>query len=145
MPLHLRAEKHLASSGCDTWLLSTVFVTNTIPRAADPLMRIRNDFCEYRELPFASDPCLASRGALLRMQAVDDAGERKESGPEVFETAGEPNRKESQERSSAALLKTANTSRMDLFEEPKRQCSAWAGEKVMDRDAERVAGGNDAI
>ena len=145
MPLLLSAEKNVASSKCDTWLLSTDFVTQPALTAAHILMRTRNDFRQHQELPLASNPCRPRQPACSRVRPVDDTGERKESGLTGLETVGEPNRKESQKRSSPALLKTANTSRIDVFEEPKRQCSAWAGEKVMDRGAERVAGGNDAV
>ena len=145
MPLHLNVEKMHHFAPVCSWVLSTEFVRVSEQLAPRKSMRKRNDLREARELPLITSVWRRSLNGAIGLRPVEDRGERKESAHLVGETVGKPNRKESQNRASRALLKAANTSRITLFEEPKRRSNAWAGEKVMDRDAERVAGGIDAV
>ncbi len=145
MPLHLKMENshHFAPVG--GLVLSTEFARGSeqwVPRQS---MRKRNELCLARELPLDTSVWRRLASSSNSTWPVEGWGERKESAHLADETVGKSNGKESQIRASRALLKAANTSRIALFEEPKRRSNAWAGEKVMDRDAERVAGGIDAV
>lgn len=79
----------------------------------------------------------ATRTALLR--------ERKESKFSGVTPSSESNRKDKLKTSNRLLFKPANTSEMRRFADWPRQRNEAADEQVMDRGAECVAGGYDAV
>lgn len=145
MPLHLKVENSVLVPVGHREVLSTDFGPRSAQERPHRLMQNRNDWRLDQEVPLLSGLCRSTPPRILPPWAVDGPGERKESAYVAGETLGKPNGKESQKRASRTLLKGANTFGISLFEEPKRRSNAWAGDKVMDRDAERVAGGNDAV
>ena len=145
MPLHLKVENINRTCVSQGGVLSTDFGSHPMPGLSPLSMQNRNDWRADQELPLLSGLCRSVSCRAFRQLTVDGPGERKESASVAGETLGKPNGKESQKRASRTLLKGANTFGISLFEEPKRRSNAWAGDKVMDRDAERVAGGNDAV
>ena len=76
---------------------------------------------------------------------VDAFGERKESVLGCVSRLEIPNRKERFISGFAPLLIDANTSEIGPFADQQRQQNAAADEMVMDRGAECIAGGCDAI
>ena len=71
--------------------------------------------------------------------------ERNESVSARIIPIRNPNGKDRLNSAGAALLMAANSPEITRFADERRQQSAAADEQVMDRDAERVAGGYDAI
>ncbi|MCR9270849.1 MAG: hypothetical protein NXH72_12735 [Hyphomonadaceae bacterium] len=126
-------------------LLSTEFVFEAGISDREQSMRNRNDMRRPQEVCLSSTAWQSGCLFFVLRPPVDERGERKESVDSVHARIGKPNRKERQKRSVQALLKGANTPRIKPFDDPSRQRNAWAGEQVMDRDAERVAGGKDAV
>ena len=76
---------------------------------------------------------------------VEAFGERKESVICVASQVEIPNRKERMNSAFPPLFIRANTSEIGLFADQQRQQNAAADEVVMDRGAERTAGGCDAV
>lgn len=71
--------------------------------------------------------------------------ERKESERLRDANGRKPNRKETRNLAFRLLLNRPNTSRIQVFTQRLRHQRAAMGEVVMDRGAERVAGGCDVI
>lgn len=97
------------------------------------------------ELLLSPMTCATDRVCHHVSRPVDGFGERKESTQQQRFNCCQSNRKERFESAFEALLITPNTSGIGIFEDQQRQQSAAALELVMDRSAERTAGGCDAV
>ncbi len=104
-----------------------------------------------RVRPVSQEVCLSAVTCGSRLdrrivsRPVDGFGERNESVENRDSSFAKPNRKERLNSALRALLIGPNTSGIALFEDQQRQQSVAALELVMDRSAERTAGGCDAI
>jgi len=76
---------------------------------------------------------------------VDAFGERKGAAENVSSPFANSNRKERLNSASEVLFIGPNNSAIALFEDQQRQQSGAAFELVMDRSAECIAGGCDAV
>lgn len=99
----------------------------------------------WQEVCLSAVTCASYRRGRSVSRPVDGFGERNESVEKQRSTFAKPNRKERLNSALGDLLIPPNTSGIALFEDQQRQQSAAAFELVMDRSAERAAGGCDAI
>lgn len=99
----------------------------------------------WQEVCLSAVTCAPRRRGRPVSRPVDGFGERNESVEKPRSTFAKPNRKERLNSALRDLLIPPNTSGIALFEDQQRQQSAAAFELVMDRSAERAAGGCDAI
>ena len=145
MPPHLKVENTTVSNFAYRGGLSTDIALGTEDCHAAQSIRFRNDRHLSAELCFRSTAWHSSCLKSLTIRAVDAEGERKESGTQLRSEFVNPNGKESQNRTHLALLNQANAARILAIESDERRSRVRPGVKVMDRDAESAAGGDDAV
>lgn len=97
---------------------------------------------EVRLIPMA---CISRRGCCGFYVPVEARGERIESVGEVNPHVSNSNRKDTHKDNTPPLFNCANTCRIRSFADQQRQKSAAADDGLMDRGAERAAGGIDVI
>jgi len=113
--------------------------------------RVENTLRSARARPVSQEVCLSAVTCETRLdrrtvsRPVDGFGERNESVEKQRSAFAKPNRKERFNSALGALLIGPNTSGIALFEDQQRHQSAAALGLVMDRSAERAAGGYDVI
>ena len=103
------------------------------------------DSSEIGEVSLPTGLCRLSRPAKTGRHLVSPQRERNESVDSTPDSIRISNRKDRQKAYSQPLLKAPNPSRIVGFTEDVRHRCATPDEQVMDRDAEGVAGGSDAI
>ncbi len=108
-----------------------------------PVMPV--DSSEIGEVSFPTGLCGLSGPAKTGRYLVGVQRERNESVDSGSDSIRISNRKDRQKAYSQPLLKAPNPSRIVGFAEDVRHRCATPDEQVMDRDAEGVAGGSDAI
>ena len=100
---------------------------------------------EIREVSLLTGLCERRRHANTGRHLVSLQRERNESVDSPQDSIRFSNRKDRQKGRSQPLLKAPNPAGIVGFIEGVRHRCATPDEQVMDRDAERVAGGSDAI
>ncbi len=106
-------------------------------------MRVNSS--EFGEVSLPTGLCRLGRPAKTGRYLVGVQRERNESVDSAPDSIRISNRKDRQKAYSQPLAKAPNPSRMVGFAEDVRHRCATPDEQVMDRDAEGVAGGSDAI
>lgn len=103
------------------------------------------DATKTGEVSLPTGLCRLPRHAKTGRSLVRPPRERNESADSALDSFSFSNRKDRQKGQSQPLLKTPNRPRIVGFAEGVRHRCATPDEQVMDRDAEGVAGGCDAI
>ena len=145
MPSALRSPLHLVSQSAPAENSSTEFRPRTGSTWSALAHAARRIHAEAREVAVFTMASHASEGDAAPTPSCVWMTERNESVSARIIPIRNPNGKDRLNSAGAVLLMAANSPEITRFADERRQQSAAADEQVMDRDAERVAGGYDAI